>query len=663
MRTRRGGVILAGLLAALCLGTRSGEAQSWSPGGRWLAYTLAERPACSWPGWLFGSDEPEENQKAVPLVYRVWTTEIQAGTSVLLSESLEPITRPGWRRDGTALAFSRVAVGKDGRKRLELVVQDAPDRARVIQTWPFGGMADAASLLNADVTWSPEGRFLVAPRLEPEGLAVVRVENGKVAFDLNGASRASWSLDGARLAYFRDADPPVLEVLDVRSGDKTVLTEAPDSDLFPAPVWSPDGESVMFVAWNQDEAKPGRRKPEGDGSSLNLDRRDVAKGKRELAIDLSHPPITSKKDLRFVRLSFDVEGSQLFYSIALEGKEVGIRWVYLRRQESRKLFNPYQNSRPVFDLAVCPLPNSTQLALRFGSIDRPTPPALCDAETEDLTPLVPDDEARAAWILSILSAMSQSLASSEEMFGGNEPMPTRLPMPGDTDPSHPAFFRLRELARQGRPLCDRPADAAPASPELLELLEEARLVFSYLLGEYPQALAAVESREEQTASRDERLRLMGVRAQIYVGMGQIDRALAIVDHLRKQSSMGSTRLEETGAGYTLVTLPDAAESWPEMLAVRLDALKHGTAGEPEVEILDDPILDHVNPDAPRPGLGLDPVPIVDPPAPLPPGAMLPAAPPDVRIQIVPEDPGPNRFRRVQPPAPAVRVRIVPDRAR
>lgn len=661
MRTRRGGVVLAGLLAGLCLGTRSGEAQTWSPGGRWLAYTLAERPARSWPGWLFGADEPEENRKAGPVVYRVWTTEARTGASVLLTESLEPISRPGWRRDGTALAFGRVAADEKGGKRLELVVQDAADRARVVRTWPLGGMADLRSLADADVAWSPDGRFLASPRLEPQGLSVVRVENGNVAFDLNGGSRASWSPDGARLAYFRDGNPSAVEVLDVRSGEKKVLAEAPDSGLFPAPVWSPDGESVMFVAWNREEPRPGGRKPEGDGPSLNLDRRDVAGGKRELATGLSHPPITSEKDLRSVRLGFDVEGSQLFYSIALEGKEVGVHWVYLRRQEARKLFNPFQNTRPVVDLAVCPLPNSAQLAMRFGPIDRPTPITLCDAETEVLTPLAPDDETRAAWILSILSAMSQSLASSEDMFGGAEPMPTRLPMPGDVDPSHPAFFRLRELARQGRPLCDRPTDASPASPELSELLEEARLVFSYLLGEYPQALAAVEAREEQAASSDERLRLMGLRAQIHVGMGQIDRAGAIVDRLRKHASNGSTRLEETGAGYTLVTLPDAAEGWPEMLAVRLDAQKHGKGGEPDVQTFDDPILDHVNPDAPQPGLGLDPVPVVAPP-PLP-GAMGPAAPPAVRIQILPEGPAPQPFRGQNPPMPRVRVRIMPDRGR
>ncbi len=562
------------------------------------------------------------------------------------------------------MAFERIAADENGRKRLELVIKDAPDHTRVVRSRPVGGMPEFSRLIDVDVAWSPEGRYLAAPILEPVGLAVVNVESGKSAYDLNGASRAAWSPDGARLAYFRDANPPVLEVLDVRSGEKTVLTEAPESEHFPAPVWSPDGESVMFVAWNRGEAKPGgggadKPGPEAGGLKLVFERRDVAQGKRELATELSHPPIASEKDLKAISLGFDVEGSQLFYAIAQEGKEVGIHWVYLRRQEARKLFNPFENSRLVRDLAVCPLPNSVQLAIRFGPLDRPTPPALCDPDSEVLRPMVPDDETRAAWILSILSAMSQVLTSSVDVFGEPEPMPTQLPMPGDINASHPAFFRLRELAQQGRPLCDRPADAAPPSPELASLLEEARLVFSYLLGEYPQALAAVEAREERVSTRDERLRLMGLRAQIYVGMDQVDRASAIVERLRKQMSSGSSRLEETGTGYTIVTLPDAAEAWPEMLAVRIDALTHASGEELEADLLDDPILDHVNPDAPQPGLGLDPAPAVAPPA-IPPGAAVPAQPPvpGVRIQILPDQP----VRRRLPPAP-VRVRIVPDRER
>ncbi|HEU5116609.1 MAG TPA: hypothetical protein VFT74_08025, partial [Isosphaeraceae bacterium] len=206
MRARQGYVILAGLLAAIGPVTRFAQAQNWSPGGRWVAYSLAESPAQAWPGWVFGSEEPAGNQKADPTVYRVWTTEVETGDSVLLYESLEPTTQPGWKLDGTALAYGRVRTEKAGAKRLELIVQNAPDRFQVVESAPLGGMADLRRLVDLPVLWSPEGRFLVVPRLEPEGLAVVKVENGSVAFNLNGASRASWSPDGARLVYFRQAN-------------------------------------------------------------------------------------------------------------------------------------------------------------------------------------------------------------------------------------------------------------------------------------------------------------------------------------------------------------------------------------------------------------------------------------------------------------------------
>jgi hypothetical protein len=191
---------------------------------------------------------------------------------------------------------------------------------------------------------------------------------------------------------------------------------------------------------------------------------------------------------------------------------------------------------------------------------------------------------------------------------------------------------------------------------LAALLDEARLVFTYLLGEYPQALEAVEAREQRTTDRDERLRLMGLRAQIFLGMGQIDRAGAIVDRLRKQTASASTRVEETGSGYSLVTLPDAAEAWPEMLAVRLDALKRGDGEGDEGGSFDDSILDPTNPGAHRPGLRLEPMPVEPLPV-APPAAALIQEPPVVRIRVVPQE-GLGRRK------PQSRVRIfVPDQRR
>src|SRR5262249_16701162 len=154
----------------------------WSPDGKWLAYSLASRPAghVLRPGWLFepAIDAPEaakaEARPEAPggVRYRLWATRVEDGTSVLLEDGKGPLPSPGWSPDGQALAFGRLVPEEEGG-RFEIVVQDGPDRQRVLQATRIAGpISEAAGLPGLAVAWSPDGRYLAVPQLRPHGLAI-----------------------------------------------------------------------------------------------------------------------------------------------------------------------------------------------------------------------------------------------------------------------------------------------------------------------------------------------------------------------------------------------------------------------------------------------------------------------------------------------------------
>ena len=137
------------------------------------------------------------------------------------------------------------------------------------------------SELLAQWSWSPTGVRLATLDADRRRLNVVDVaagttiDLGEVQGDVTSAP--VWSPDGARLVY--GARGGTIWVVDVDSGERSVLVELPDDDLDSVDriAWSPDGEVVAI--FNDTEPGEGRLYlVSADGSDVRVLLDDVDLG-------------------------------------------------------------------------------------------------------------------------------------------------------------------------------------------------------------------------------------------------------------------------------------------------------------------------------------------------------------------------------------------------
>ncbi len=588
------------IVAATVLGLFGGclhAPMAWSPDGKWLAYVVEVRPIGEVlrPGWLFDAPRaPGRSAKSPPSAYRLWATRADSGASTLLEESPNPVTAPGWSPDGRALAFGRVVTDAGGPGRFEVVVLDGPGRRRVIWSRPLPSLtAEAARLPGQAIAWSPDGKFLAVPQFAPNGLAIVRADSGRLVNTLVDAFLPSWAPEGGRLAFFVRGTGDTLQCVDSALGQPRILCEVGQAGQ--APAWTRDGSTVVVVA-RRTVARGAE--PPGELAELLRVRLDtgVAETLRPLTTDVM---IGRDRALEGVSIAFNRDGDDLFTATVVEGQPNQITWYRPREHAIYKKFAILDYTAPMGSLSLSP--DGKTLAARVGSVDRLSPPALCDLDSNDMRSrlVAPDDAARVEWIAilvgtarTILGGLPVASTEPRTPAASRVARPTLLPILTEFEPNSEPTFRLRRIGKMGRPLCDRPADAPPADPATLAILAEARLFFDYLKEDYPAALASLEALEGLVESPGRRRDLLTVRAQIFLNRGELDRAGRTIDYLKEHDARPGRRVEWTGAGYALTDEPAEGQGWPDYLALRASTIR--------ALLRDDGPDHHANPDAPMP---------------------------------------------------------------
>lgn len=601
------------VLMTTCLFAAPHAPLFWSPDGDWLAYTSAVRPISSVmrPGWFFdaaprplGDPAHDVQTESGPTSYRIWASKADGSLSFKIEDSPLPLTAPTWSPDGSSLVFGRVIAQSAGRYRFEVVLQDSPEHRRVLSSEAWSPTKEELERLTGMAsTWSPDGRFLAVPSMDPKGIAILRADTGRSLKVLEGAFLPSWSPDSSRLAYVKAGERETLYCLDSNLGAPRMLMEV--GPIGQQPLWSEDSQYLLVV-----RGKPRQKAGRPDSETAELARIRADSGQVDRVRPLVSHAFGIDQPLAEVAVAIDFASENLFYTASAEGQGTLLVWARTRDNSIQKRFYPLGIPLSVGPLALSA--SGERLALRLGPPELLSPPAWLDPQDEVLTPIAADDASRALWLQILVTSARKAIDEHEAtsraagMSAPGAVRPTLLPTSAQLNGNSELGVRLRRIGRIGRPICDRPVDAPAPTPELEELLTESRAFFDYLRGDYAATLESIKQLEARTESADQRLRLLGLRAQVRLAQGDVEHAEPTIEYIRSNHPARSTRVERTLSGLVLTVEPEASRAWPDHLAAELDRVRQGRdAGEAEAINLHNPFGNR-NPDAPAPGLGLDP---------------------------------------------------------
>ena len=182
-----------------------------------------------------------------------------SGRIVFLQES--PEAGPVGSSAGSNVEYQVFAMNVDGTDLLQLTHRSA--------AFPAGIEAPA---------WSPDGSSVAFDGVADDGhihIFAVNAEGTGLTQITSGDGEeidASWSPDGTRLAVETQrspSEPTGIAIVDVATGDISMITENPFGGDDAKPTWSPDGTRIAFARSRGEQKRPSAVfVMDADGSSL-----------------------------------------------------------------------------------------------------------------------------------------------------------------------------------------------------------------------------------------------------------------------------------------------------------------------------------------------------------------------------------------------------------
>jgi hypothetical protein len=558
-----------------------------------------------------------------PTRFQIWATEYPGLATVKLAESDGPLGPPAWRPDGKGVAYGRFVretskeaaedsprSAASGPIRFELIVQDGLDRRRVLFSLPHTELGPEVleSFFEVPPSWSRDGRSLAFHRpTDPPGVVIVESTTGRVRKIVEDAALPSWSPDGARLCVTRRGRPEsgqdTIELIDVAGAEAP-----PDSRklvtlgrLVLPPCWARDSQSLLVVAWRP-SVKAGRRPGlqidllrvllSGESAPVTtmataMPTPVMPMGDLQRRIMRAPQLASAVSEIRGATFSIESESEDCFYSTEQDGHPASVVWFNARTGATIKRFPPLDVSVRIGPLAASP--DTRTLAVRLDPPGFLAPPAFCDPAAESLTMILPDEAARQSWLAALVQTSEYLLAESlpsPAVAGEPARRASVLPVPGEISVTNPVSLRLRRIAKIGRAVCDQPiagrsevGEAGKPEPTDRETLEEVRLFFDYLGGDYDAAASTLDRLDGLIQDRDRRLAILGIRAQVLLARGDLEQAGSILDYLATSRPSDVVRVEETPMGYVSSRTTDPNQNWVRYLALRRSELaKQAEAG-------------------------------------------------------------------------------------